>query len=175
MNDREKERFWNPDFQCLLECPTTTTLHTVFWKTVAGKRWKTTKHQTYSTENQERHKSIEVARWTGCETGFLPHCEYTSMNHPNPQQYHIAILLFLRTKNSSQIKTGIEEEIQVTTSFQKATGGKGESKQSGGESLVAKQTFILPSLYRKGCWEILLLLFLPLICCKVWERMSGYC
>lgn len=66
------------------------------------------------------------------------------------QQFHIATLLFLRMKKSSQIKTMTEEEIQVITSFQKATGGKRESKQRGGATPVVKQTFILPSLYGKG-------------------------
>lgn len=175
MNDWEKEKFWNPDFQCLLECPTTTTLHTVFWKTLVRKRRKATKHQTYSTEKQKRQEESKWLDEQAVKQDFFLTVSIPPWTILTQQHYHIATLLFLRMKNSSQIKTVIEEEMQVTTSFQKPTGGKRESKQRGGESLVAKQAFILPTLHGKGCWEILLLLSLSLICCKVWERMSGYC
>lgn len=146
MNDWGKKEAWNPDFQCVLECPTTTTLHTVFWKAVAGKRRKATKHQTYSTEKQKRQEESKWLDERAVKQDFFLTVNIPPWTILTQQQYHIATFLFLRMKSSTQIKTVIEEEIQVTTSFQKATGDKRESKQRGGESLVAKQTFILPSL-----------------------------
>lgn len=98
----------------------------------------------------------------GCETGFPPHYEYTSMNHPDPAavpRCHPAVLEY--EEQQPDRDSDSKRKYKSLYPSKKLLEIR-DPQERGGEALVAKQTFILPSFYRKGCSEILFLLFLLL-------------